>query len=146
MPILNVQIAAVRTPELSAQITEGLLELTSRVLGKRRDLTAVVLHYVDPGDWFIAGKSLAQWRQSSFYFDVKVVDETNTKAEKAQYIEEAFALFARLLGELHHESYVYIQDVRAAAYGFGGRTQEYRHQHPQTQTQAQPQPREAHHA
>ena len=22
------------------------------------------------------------------------------------------------------------QDVRAAAYGFGGRTQEYRHQHP----------------
>jgi hypothetical protein len=36
----------------------------------------------------------------------------------------------RLLGNVHPESYVYVQDVRATAYGFGGRTQEYRHQHP----------------
>lgn len=131
MPILNVKVSAKRSPELSSQITETLLELTSRILGKRRDLTAVTIEYVDPEDWFIAGKSLAQLRQSSFYFDVKVVDETNTKAEKARYVAEAFDAFGRLLGDLHHESYVYVQDVRATAYGFGGRTQEYRHQHPE---------------
>lgn len=131
MPILNVKVSAKRSPELSSQITETLLELTSRILGKRRDLTAVTIEYVDPEDWFIAGKSLAQLRQSSFYFDVKVVDETNTKAEKARYVAEAFEAFGRLLGDLHHESYVYVQDVRATAYGFGGRTQEYRHQHPE---------------
>jgi 4-oxalocrotonate tautomerase len=130
MPILNVQVSAPRTPELSERITEALLELTSRVLGKRRDLTAVVIDYVDPRDWFIAGQSLAELKKTSFYFDVKVVDETNTKAEKARYVAEAFDLFERLLGNLHHESYVYVQDVRASAYGFGGRTQEYRHQHP----------------
>ncbi len=130
MPILNVKVSANRTPELSAAITESLLELTSRVLGKRRDLTAVVIDYVDPLNWFIAGKSLAELKKASFYFDVKVVDETNTKAEKARYVAEAFEAFERLLGELHPESYVYVQDVRASAYGFGGRTQEYRHQHP----------------
>ena len=130
MPILNVKVSANRTPELSAAINESLLELTSRVLGKRRDLTAVVIDYVDPLNWFIAGKSLAELKKASFYFDVKVVDETNTKAEKARYVAEAFEAFERLLGELHPESYVYVQDVRASAYGFGGRTQEYRHQHP----------------
>lgn len=131
MPILNVKVSAQRSPELSAQITETLLDLTSRILGKRRDLTAVVIEYVDPRDWFIAGKSLAELGKSSFYFDVKVVDETNTKAEKARYVAEAFEAFGRLLGDLHHESYVYVQDVRATAYGFGGRTQEFRHQHPE---------------
>lgn len=131
MPILNVQVSAQRSPELSAQITETLLDLTSRILGKRRDLTAVVIDYVDPRDWFVAGRSLAELGKSSFYFDVKVVDETNTKAEKARYVAEAFEAFGRLLGDLHHESYVYVQDVRASAYGFGGRTQEFRHQHPE---------------
>jgi 4-oxalocrotonate tautomerase len=101
------------------------------VLGKLRDLTAVVITFVDPVDWYVAGRSLADLKQSSFYFDVKVVDETNTKAEKARYIAEAFAAFEGLLGALPPESYVYVQDVRAAAYGFGGRTQEYRHQHPE---------------
>jgi len=130
MPILNVKVSAHRTAELSERITETLLELTSRVLGKRRDLTAVVIDYVDPGDWFVGGKSLAELKKASFYFDVKVVDETNTKAEKARYVAEAFEAFARLLGELHPESYVYVQDVRASAYGYGGKTQEFRHQHP----------------
>jgi 4-oxalocrotonate tautomerase len=130
MPILNIKVSAARTPELSARITELVLELTTRVLGKRRDLTAVVIDYVDPRDWFVGGKSLAEHKLASFYFDVKVVDETNTKAEKARYIAEAFEGFAALLGPLHHESYVHVEDVRATAYGFGGKTQEYRHQHP----------------
>jgi 4-oxalocrotonate tautomerase len=130
MPILNVKVSAHRSAELSGRITETLLELTSRVLGKRRDLTAVAIDYVDPSDWFVGGKSLAELKKASFYFDVKVVDETNTKAEKARYVAEAFEAFGRLLGELHPESYVYVQDVRASAYGYGGKTQEFRHQHP----------------
>ena len=48
------------------------------------------------------------------------------QAEKAQYIKEAFDAFADLLGDLHNESYIYVQDVRATSYGFGGKTQEYR--------------------
>jgi len=56
-----------------------------------------------------------------------VVDGTNTKDEKAQYIAESFAAFGRLLGDLHPESYIHVQDVRAEAYGFGGLTQEYRY-------------------
>jgi 4-oxalocrotonate tautomerase len=67
--------------------------------------------------------------KSSFYFDIKITDETNSKAEKAQYIREVYDAFDKLLGNLHEKSYIYVQDVRAAAYGFGGNTQEYRFQH-----------------
>ncbi|MEO6096935.1 MAG: 4-oxalocrotonate tautomerase, partial [Fibrobacteria bacterium] len=73
---------------------------------------------------------LAEQGKSSFYFDIKITDETNTKAEKAEYIRQAFAAFTRLLPDLHEESYIHVEDVRAAAYGYGGRTQEFRFQHP----------------
>ena len=130
MPILNVKVSARKSAELTRSISEMLLELTTRVLHKKRELTAVAIDYVDPADWIVGGESLAAQGRSSFYLDVKIVDETNTKAEKAQYLSEVFNGFGRILGDLHPESYVYVQDVRASAYGFGGKTQEFRAHHP----------------
>jgi 4-oxalocrotonate tautomerase len=129
MPILNVKVSAAKSPELSRKIAELLLELTTRILKKKREVTAIAIDYVDPDNWIVGGRSLAEQRKSSFYFDIKITDETNTKEEKALYIREAFDGFARLLGNLHEESYIHVQDVRAAAYGFGGYTQEYRFHH-----------------
>lgn len=128
MPILNVKVSAKKSPEMSRAIAEVLLELTARILHKKREVTAIAIDYVDPADWIVGGRSLAEQGKSSVYFDIKITDETNTKDEKAAYIREAFAAFARLLGNLHEESYVYVQDVRAAAYGYGGQTQEFRYQ------------------
>lgn len=129
MPILSVKVSARKSADMTRAISETLLELTTRILRKKRELTAIVIDYVAPADWVVAGRSLEEQGLSSFYFDIKIVDETNTKQEKAQYISEAFEAFARLLGPLHEESYIYVQDVRATAYGFGGRTQEYRFHH-----------------
>lgn len=131
MPILNVKVSATKSSATSKRISEMLLEMTTRILHKKRELTAVAIDYVDPEDWIVGGASLASQGKSSFYFDIKVVDETNTKAEKAQYIKEVFEGFSRLLGNLHRESYVHIEDVRATAYGFGGKTQEFRYHHPE---------------
>ena len=129
MPILNVKVSAQRSSEMTKSISIILLELTSRILHKDPEVTAIAIDYVNPEDWIVAGKSLAEQGKSSFYFDIKVTDETNTKAEKAQYIKEAFDAFDKLLGNLHHESYIYVQDVRATSYGFAGLTQEYRYHH-----------------
>lgn len=129
MPILNVKIAADKSAELTAQVAQTLIELTARVLKKKPELMAVTIDYVSPDCWIVAGVPLSQQGKRSFYFDIKITDETNTKVEKEQYIREAFEAFARLLGDLHQESYIHIEDVRAAAYGYGGRTQEYRYQH-----------------
>ena len=127
MPILNVKVSRPASAELTQQISELLLELTTRILRKKRELTSIAIDYVAPEHWVVGGATLAAQGKSSFYFDIKVVDGTNTKDEKAQYVAEAFAAFDKLLGNLHHESYIYVHDVRAEAYGFGGLTQEYRY-------------------
>ncbi|ALF91050.1 MULTISPECIES: tautomerase family protein [Ralstonia solanacearum species complex] len=129
MPILNVKVSARRSPEMTRKIAATLLELTSRILGKAPNVTAIAIDYVDPEDWIVGGRTLAAQGRHSVDFDIKVTDETNTKAEKAQYIAEAFETFSRLLGNLHEERYIYRQDVRTASYGYGGKTQEYRFQH-----------------
>jgi 4-oxalocrotonate tautomerase len=129
MPILNVKVSGTRSAETTKRIASMLQELTTRILRKDPKVTSIAIDYVDPQDWIVAGKSLAEQGRSSFYFDIKITDETNSKAEKAQYISEAFAAFGQLLGNVHDESYIHVQDVRATAYGYGGRTQEYRYHH-----------------
>jgi 4-oxalocrotonate tautomerase len=127
MPILNVKISAIASAEMTHRISEILLEHTTRILRKKREVTAIAIDYVAPEHWIVGGKTLADQNKSSVYFDIKVTDGTNTKDEKAQYVAEVFAAFDRLLGNLHEESYIYVQDVRAEAYGYGGLTQEYRY-------------------
>lgn len=130
MPILTVKLSAPPSPQLTQAVADMLIEATERILKKKRSVTAIVIEYVAPENWLIAGNSLAEHAMNSVYFDIKITDETNTKDEKAHYIAETFAGFARLIGPLHANSYIYVQDVRAAAYGYGGRTQEYRYHQP----------------
>ena len=127
MPILNVKISQPATVAMTLAVSEVLLELTTRILHKKRELTSIAIDYVVPEQWVVGGSTLAAQGKNSFYFDIKVVDGTNTKDEKAKYIAEAFSAFSKLLGDLHPESYISVHDVRAEAYGFGGLTQEYRY-------------------
>jgi 4-oxalocrotonate tautomerase len=129
MPILNVKVSARKSPELIQKITGLLLDLTTGILHKKPEVTAIVIDFVEHDCWIVAGKPLSVHGKNSFYFDVKITDETNTKDEKARYIKAAFEGFADLLGNLQEESYIHIEDVRAASYGFGGYTQEYRYHH-----------------
>ena len=129
MPILNVKIGAPKSPGLTADVAELLLDLTTRILKKKREVTAIAIDYIDPADWIVGGASLQAQGKRSFYFDIKITDETNTKDEKALYIRQAFDELAKLLGDLHEESYIHVEDVRAASYGYGGLTQEYRYHH-----------------
>lgn len=129
MPILNVKVSAAKSPELIRQISDLLLELTTRILKKDRRVTAIAIDFIDHDCWVVGGSLLSEQGKNSFYFDIKVTDETNTKDEKAQYIREAFDGFARILGNLHDESYIYVQDVRATSYGYAGLTQEHRYHH-----------------
>jgi 4-oxalocrotonate tautomerase len=129
MPILNVKVGARKSAALTRAIAGTLSDLTVRILHKKPEVTAIAIDYVDPDDWIVAGKSLSEHGKNSFYFDIKITDETNSKEEKAQYIRESFEALSELLGNVHEESYIYVQDVRAAAYGYGGKTQEFRFHH-----------------
>ena len=127
MPILNLKLSASPSRELVASASEILIDLTTRILHKKRELLAIAIDFVPPEHWVVGGATLADQHKRSFFLDIKIVDGTNTKDEKADYVAQVFDAFARLLGDLHTESYIHVHDVRADAYGFGGRTQEFRY-------------------
>lgn len=127
MPILNVKVSRPASPELTKAIAQRLLELTSRILKKPPEVTSIAIDYVPAEHWVVAGRTLVEHGKSSFYFDIKVTEGTNTKDEMAQYVAESFAAFQGILGDLHDESYVYVEEVHGHAYGYGGRTQEFRY-------------------
>ena len=102
MPHVSLQISGHPDTELMRRAVATVGELTQRVLGKGRN---------------------------AFQLDISVTDETNTKAEKAEYLKQAFAALSEVIGDVNDVSYIYVIDARAAAYGYGGKTQEFRHQH-----------------
>jgi 4-oxalocrotonate tautomerase len=132
MPYIHIQISGPRDDALAGRAAEAAAELTSGILHKDRALTAVVVEFIEPAHWFVAGKALANHGPRSYHWMVSITDETNTKAEKAHYIAAVHAAMGELLGgDVAEHSYVHVADLRASAYGYGGRTQEYRYQQPQ---------------
>lgn len=127
MPIITVLLGTARTPGLSERVAAALQARTVHTLRKKPELIATAVQYVAPGDWVVAGRTLVQHGQASAFVDIRITDETNTKDEKARFIAEVFADLQALLGPLHDESYIHVHDVRAAAYGYGGHTQEARY-------------------
>ena len=47
MPILNVKVSAQRSAEMTQKISDTLLELTSRILGKDPKVTAIAIERLD---------------------------------------------------------------------------------------------------
>lgn len=126
MPIINIAVTGKADAALSARLAAQVTELTQTHLRKDPTVTAVAVSYIDPHHWFAGGRSLAAQERNSFWLDIKVVDGTNTKAELADYLQSVFTAMEAMIGPVHAESYILVHEVPAAAYGYGGQTQEYR--------------------
>jgi len=128
MPHIVIQLSGRRDLQLGAHAAEAVNRLTAEILGKVPAVMATTVQYIADEDWFIGGQPLSALGGSAFHLDISITDETNTKAEKARFISAIYDALAALRPGLHDTSYVHLIDARAAAYGYGGRTQEWRHQ------------------
>jgi len=126
MPIITVTVAAMPEPNLTHSIVAAITALTVKHLGKDPNVTAVIVQYMDPANWYTGGRSLAVQKTSSYWLDVKVVAGTNTKTEISDYLRAVHADLGAILGGVHTESYTHVDEVAAHGYGFGGKTQENR--------------------
>lgn len=128
MPLITVQYTSSRaSSSLKAEVAAAVSKLSSDILGKDPNVTAIIVQSVEPSDWFAGGRSLAEQDLASVWLDIRITDGTNTKDEKAEFIAAAFRRMGELLGPLHTESYIHVDDVRGDAYGYGGLTQERRY-------------------
>ena len=124
MPLITVTVSTPHKKVVSkADIAAEVTRLSSTILHKDPNVTAVIVSRVPTDDWFCGGRSLTDAWLASFWLDIHVTDGTNTKDEKAAFIAAVYASMEKLLGPLHEESYVHVHDVRDDAYGYGGLTQ-----------------------
>jgi 4-oxalocrotonate tautomerase len=100
-----------------------LTDLTETILRKKRNLTAVIIEPVRADLWSIGETALSEMPLATFALVIKVTRDTNTDDEKAAYVRAVFGGMQDLLGRLHEASYVIVDEVPAAAWGYGGRTQ-----------------------
>jgi 4-oxalocrotonate tautomerase len=125
MPFLSVKIAGKpASPAQKIALQSGLTELMGRVMRKVPALTAVAIEQIPPTDWMVGGAASASG--SAAHVDVKVTEGINSPAEMSLFIKEAHALLRTTLGELPEATYVVIHEVPAAAWGYGGLSQESR--------------------
>ncbi len=128
MPHVVLYLSGPVDTGLADRSVDKVIELTCRIFGKRPEVISIQVLFTPCEQWFIGGQTLAKSGKSAFHLDISITDETNTKAEKAQFLRELYEAFNALLPNLHEYSYAHVIDARAAAYGYGGKTQEYRHQ------------------
>src|SRR3954471_14549067 len=128
MPLITVSYTTSRqSPSLKADVANAVSELTAEVLHKDPKVTAIIVKSVEASDWFAGGRSLAEQKLASYWIDIHVSEGTNTKDEKAAYLAAMFKRLAGILGPLHPETYLHVDEVKGDAYGFGGLTQERRY-------------------
>jgi 4-oxalocrotonate tautomerase len=126
MPILNLKISGSKDQLLARKIAVELTALTRVHLRKNPEVTIILVSFIGDHFWFLGGQPLTEHRSQSFYLDIKVTDSTNLKAEKAVYLKAVFQYMNVVLNGCHPASYVYIEEVKADAYGYGGITMENR--------------------
>lgn len=125
MPTLQLKLSPPQPAERLQVLARRLTDLTANVLGKRREVTAVVIEELWPGRWFIGGRNPGQ---ATALLEIRVTEGTNTAEEKEAFVRAAYEELWQQLGPLAEASYVVVQEVQATDWGYGGKTQAERRQ------------------
>jgi len=124
MPHLKLDLSPApgADPDLRA-LARQLTELTARHLDKDPVLTAVRIALQPSTHWFIGGKSLAADARAGYHLELQVTAGTNSEAQIAGWLAAVHAALGEALGALHPTSYAVVQQLPAAAWGYGGKSQ-----------------------
>ena len=123
MPTLVLKISPAQTPARHHAMADALTRLASHHLGKREEVTAVLIDELPAMRWFIAGHSATR---ATALLEISITAGTNTPQQKAAFIEAAFAELEAQLGAgglLEPASYVTVRELPAGDWGYGGQTQ-----------------------
>lgn len=123
MPILNLKVAPLQNPERYATLARSLTTLTEVVLKKRPAVTAVVIEDLPAARWQVGAEPVSE---PTAYLEINITQGTNTAAQKAEFITQAYALLCEQLNvgrPLNLASYVIVRELPAGDWGFDGVTQ-----------------------
>ncbi len=122
MPILALRTSPPVSADRQAALARGLQALSTRILGKRPAVTAVLVEGLPQGQWFIGGEPPA----ATALLEIRITAGSNSAEEKQAFIAAAWQELQQQLGPLAEASYVVVQEVDARDWGYAGRTQAQR--------------------
>lgn len=126
MPTLHLRVSPLQNPDRYAVLAQGLTDLTVSILRKRREVTSVVIDDIPPARWYVGGRMV---HQPIAWLEVDITQHTNTEAEKADFIAQAWGLLRQHLAlgaSLAQASYVTLRELPASDWGYDGQTQAHR--------------------
>lgn len=122
MPFVRITLGAHGiTPDDRAALARVATTLMAGVLGKRRDLTSVLVTEVPDAEriWTVGDA----FQPQAAVVEAFITQGTNTAAEKADFIARMDAAVRRVLPHVSPATYVVLNEVAADSWGWGGRTQ-----------------------
>ena len=119
MPFARLTLIPTPSSETVQRLTDELTALIAKDLGKRYDLTAVLVETPEPARWTIAASA----HEVAAHLEVCVTAGTNTDVEKAHFVRNAMQLLRQVMPTLASATYVVVQELPAANWGYDGETQ-----------------------
>ncbi len=126
MPTLQLKLSPPQNTECLAALAGALTRLSTEHLGKRAEVTAVMIDQTPAEHWYVAGREV---ERATAWLEISITAGTNTAEEKAIFIGAAFAELERQLGSgqaLQLATYVLVRELPMTDWGYGGKTQQVR--------------------
>lgn len=126
MPFLRLTIQPSPDETAMSRLSAGLTTLMAETLGKKAELTSVLVEAPQGGLWTIGAVPAGR----TAVLEAAITQGTNDDEEKADFIAAAHALLARELPDLSPVAYVILTEIPAQNWGYDGQTQAKRRMAP----------------
>jgi 4-oxalocrotonate tautomerase len=121
MPFISIKVAGpTLAPEQIKVLQTQTTALMAGVLGKKAELTAVLVEQVQAAGWTTGANAVPV----AAHLEATITAGTNSGEEKARFIAEAARMLKSVLGaNLPLATYIVLQDIPADSWGYDGLTQ-----------------------
>jgi len=126
MPTLQLKLSPPVPGAVQDALAAELTALTADLLGKRPEVTALMVEALPAARWYVGGRA---GPGPTAWLEISITAGTNTAEQKAAFVEAAHAALQDHLGArqpLAPASYVIVRELPAGDWGYGGRTQQAR--------------------
>lgn len=119
MPFARLTLSLDLSPDEGHRLCNELTDLIANELGKRRELTSVLIDVPHRHQWTIGGND----QPTAAHLEVCVTAGTNSEEEKGAFMARAMSLLRRTLPDLSPATYIVVKENPATDWGYDGITQ-----------------------
>lgn len=123
MPYISVQLSKPASPAETVLLANGITDIMTRILRKKRELVSVSIDSIPASQWFIGGQNMAGQGGTTAFVSARITQDTNTVEEKSAAIAAIDKLLTEVMGTLAEASYIVLECLPATGWGYSGRTQ-----------------------